>query len=99
MAAAVKGRDSTTTIRIRERTLRMLRELASEEGKSMTDVLHVAVDAYRRKRFLEEANKDFERLQADPEAWKDYQDELRLWDATLMDGLEEYPFDADALPD
>ena len=27
-------------------------------------------------------------LQQDPEAWKDYQDELKSFEGTLMDGLD-----------
>jgi len=87
--ATAKTHDNTTTVRIRERALTMLRELAAEESMSMTDLLDRAIDAYRRTRFLEAVNRDFAALRADENAWQEYQDELRLWDATLMDGLED----------
>ena len=42
----------------------------------------------RRQKFLEECDTAYAALQHDPEAWKEYQDELKLWEATLMDGLD-----------
>lgn len=42
-------------------------------------------------------HEDFARLRADTDAWQDCQDELLVWDATLMDGLEdEEPYDGAA---
>jgi hypothetical protein len=43
----------------------------------------------RRKQFMEALNAEYAELQKDPEAWADYQTELKLWDVTLMDGLDE----------
>lgn len=42
-----------------------------------------------RRRFFEDFNTSLIELQKDPEAWKVYQEELRIWDATLADGLPE----------
>jgi hypothetical protein len=35
----------------------------------------------------------YERLRADPIASAEYDAEMALWDSTLMDGLEEWPFE------
>ncbi|HEX6904480.1 MAG TPA: hypothetical protein VF789_32530 [Thermoanaerobaculia bacterium] len=43
----------------------------------------------RRRCFMEDLNASFLALQKNPEAWKAYQDELRLWDVTLADGLPQ----------
>jgi hypothetical protein len=43
----------------------------------------------RRKQFMEALNAEYAELQKDPEAWADYQAELKLWDVTLMDGLDK----------
>ena len=43
---------------------------------------------YRRQRFLEESNRAFEALRADPKKWKSEQAEREAWDITLTDDLE-----------
>jgi hypothetical protein len=54
----------------------------------MTDVLDKALDAYRRKLFFDQLNAGYAALRADPQAWAEEQEERKLWDATLMDGLD-----------
>lgn len=78
-----------TTIRVDGRTHEMLRELSKEEHKSIGQVVTELVERHREERFWQEMHEDFARLRSDPEAWQDYQDEMALWDATLMDGLED----------
>lgn len=79
---------STPTIPISETAQRILRELAEQTGQSMTDVLDKALDAYRRKLFFEQLNAGYAALRADPQAWAEELEERKLWDATLMDGLD-----------
>jgi hypothetical protein len=54
----------------------------------MQVILDQAVENYRRQRFFDQLNADFDALRRDPEAWAEYQNELALWDVTLMDGLD-----------
>ena len=54
----------------------------------MQSVIDQAVEAYRRRRFLEAANEEYARLRADPTAWGEELEERRLWDSTLLDALE-----------
>lgn len=75
--------------RISELTREILRELAESSGDSMQVVLDKAVEIYRRQRFLEESNRAFEALRANPEMWKSEQAEREAWDITLADGLGE----------
>lgn len=75
--------------RISEPTREVLRKLAEESGESMQAVLEKAIELYRRQRFLEESNRAFEALQANPEIWKTEQAEREAWDITLADGLEK----------
>ena len=42
----------------------------------------------QRRAFFEELNTSVERLEADPQAWADYQAESRQLEGTLLDGLE-----------
>lgn len=79
---------STPTVRISAASHQVLRELAEQTGQSMTEVLDKALDAYRRKVFFEQLNAGYAALRADPEAWAELEAERKLWDATLMDGLD-----------
>ncbi len=79
---------SAPTVRISEASHRILKELAEQTGQTMMDVLDKALDAYRRKLFFEQLNAGYAELQADPAAWSEHLAERKLWDATLMDGLD-----------
>ena len=78
----------STTVRISEQTHHRLRELAAQSGEPMQAVLDKALEQYRRQKFLEECDAAYAALQQDPEGWKDYQDELKSFEGTLMDGLD-----------
>lgn len=79
---------STPTIPISETTQKVLCELVEQTGKTMTEVLDKALDDYRRKLFIEAVNAGYAALRADPQAWADELAERKLWEATLMDGLD-----------
>jgi hypothetical protein len=79
---------STPTVPISEASHRMLKALAEQTGQPMMDVLDKALDAYRRKVFFEQMNAGYAELRSDPEAWAEHLAERKLWDATLMDGLD-----------
>jgi hypothetical protein len=80
---------TTTTIRISEKTHAVLRDLAAAEGKPMADLVAQAIERYRRERLLDAHNAAYAALRADPQAWAEYEEELRVWDVTLKDGLED----------
>jgi hypothetical protein len=79
---------SAPSIFISEASHRILKELAEQTGQTMMDLLDKALDAYRRKLFFEQLNAGYAELRADPKAWADHLAERKLWDATLMDGLD-----------
>jgi hypothetical protein len=79
---------SAPTVRISEASHLVLKELAEQTGQTMTEVLDKALDAYRRQVFLDAVNAGYAALRADPEAWAEHLAERKLWDATLMDGLD-----------
>ncbi len=79
---------SGTTVRVGKTTRDKLRELAALENEPMHVILDRAIEDYRRKRFLEEANRTYAALRRDPEAWQTEQEERKAWDTTLADGLE-----------
>jgi hypothetical protein len=77
-----------TSISISETTLRRLQELASWAGVSVDEALDQAVkDQYDRK-FWDAVNAGYAALRADPAAWAEVEAERKLWDGTLMDGLD-----------
>ena len=79
---------SAPKVRISEAAHRLLKELAEQTGQTTMDVLDKALDAYRRQLFFEQLNAGYAELRADPEAWAEHLAERKLWDATLMDGLD-----------
>ena len=51
------------------------------------------VEQHQRARFWREVHDDYARLQSDPAAWKDYQDEVALLEGGSINGLEyEEPY-------
>src|ERR1700726_3534675 len=91
---------SAPTGRISEASHQILKELVEQTGETMMDVLAKALDVYRRKLFFDQMNAGYAELRADPEAWAEHEAERKLWDATLMDGLdpkERWPEDGRCL--
>src|SRR6516225_1158721 len=76
------------TFQISEASQRVLQELAEKTGEPIVELLDKALAAYRRKVFLEQLDAGYAELRADPNAWAEVETERRLWDATLMDGLD-----------
>jgi hypothetical protein len=79
---------SAPTVRISEASHQILKGLAEQTGQTMMEVLDKALDAYRRTVFFEQLNAGYAELRADPEAWAEHLAERKLWDATLVDGLD-----------
>lgn len=52
-----------------------------------------STDEYRRRRFFRRVNAAYAALQADPAAWAEVMEERRVWEGTLMDGLEPEVWD------
>jgi hypothetical protein len=79
---------SAPTVQISEASHRVLKELAEKTGEPMGELLDKALAAYRRKVFFEQLDAGYAELRADPKAWAEIEAERKLWDATLMDGLD-----------
>jgi predicted transcriptional regulator len=80
----------STTIRVSEKTHRILQELAATIGAPMSDVVDQALELYRRQRMFAQANAAYAALRTDPIASAEWDAEIAAWDATLTDGLEDY---------
>ena len=79
---------TTTTVRIDRATAEVLRELATDSGRSIADVMAEAVEALRRQRLLDETNAAYAALRADSDRWNEELAERADWEATLGDNLE-----------
>jgi hypothetical protein len=75
-----------TTVRIREETRAVLRELEEQTGERTQDLLARAVDQFRRNLILAETNAAYGRIRA--EASDEFDAEIREWDVVLTDGRE-----------
>lgn len=80
---------SSATVRIPLEDRTVLRQLMAKTGTSAGEVLHHAIEDYRRKCFLEETNRAFAALKQDPKAWKAELKERKAWEATLGDGAKD----------
>lgn len=76
------------SVKLSPHTYSTLKALSSATGEPMQLILDRAVEEERRRRFFQEANASYARLQEDATAWAEYQSELEGWDVTLLDGLE-----------
>jgi len=79
----------TQIVRISSETHSRLKAMASASGETIGEILAKAVDAYRRKMLLNDANRAFARLKERKELWKDEQNEREEWETALADGLEK----------
>lgn len=77
----------TAMIRVRKDLHEKLHTLANEEHVSMQVVLDRALDSYSRMRLLEATNRAYAALRNDPEQWREIEDERRVFEGTLSDGL------------
>ncbi|MFO0808074.1 MAG: ribbon-helix-helix protein, CopG family [Gemmataceae bacterium] len=79
---------SEVAIAVSETTRRQLQEMADRSGRPPAELLERAVAEYHARQFWAAVNAGYAALRADPAAWAEEEAERRLWDATLMDGLD-----------
>jgi hypothetical protein len=80
---------ASTTVRIQQQTANILSELVDETGRSKSDLLAAAVEAFSRQLLLERTNEAYAALRADATAWEAELEERAEWEATLGDGLDD----------
>ena len=78
---------ANATVRISDRSHKLLKSMAIREGLPLVSVLDRAVESYRRRQFLEEVNRSYAALKKDSEVWTAVESERAEWDGTLLDGL------------
>ena len=78
--------DSTVTIS--EDTLARLRDLAQRKGVSLEQALDLAVKDQHDRAFWDAVDTGYAALRADPAAWAAVESERKVWEGTLLDGLD-----------
>lgn len=79
------------TIRVSKVTRDILRDLAAKAQTTMAAIAEEAVKEYEQKKFWENYYAGYNALRADPIAWAECQDDIKLWETTSADGLEDWP--------
>lgn len=77
------------TMRVRPQTRSRLRDLAEHEGRSVPDLLDELVEREEDRRMLAQSVAAMEQLHGDPARWNEWKKETALWEATLLDGLQD----------
>lgn len=80
---------SSSTIRIRPGSHRMLKEIAMLTGKSLQDALEEVLEDRRRRIYLEEVDADYAALKRNSKAYAEFKKEAEVWDKTNLDGLDK----------
>ena len=78
---------SSLTVRVSRKAHQSLKRLSELTGEPMPALLDKAIEAYRRRQFLDGLAGDFARLRKNNKAWQEELGERAEWDATLADGL------------
>ncbi len=76
------------SIRVSKETQDVLRNIAEREHRPMSTIMDEALRAYQKELLWRRAEADYARLAANEEEFRDYQEEIALWDSTSSDGLD-----------
>ncbi|MBM4319116.1 MAG: hypothetical protein FJ125_03950 [Deltaproteobacteria bacterium] len=83
----------TTAVRVTPETRDRAHEVARRQGVPMVVVLERAVKEYQERLFWEEVDRTYGEARQDEQAWREETEERAVWDATLLDGLEDEPYE------
>jgi predicted DNA-binding ribbon-helix-helix protein len=83
----------STTIRVPEPAARGLQEIAQARGITVGAVVQELYREYLDRRMLEETNRAYAALRAEPEVWAAEQAFRAELENTLMDGLTDDSYD------
>jgi hypothetical protein len=82
----VEGRlAATTTIRVAIADRDLAQELGTQMGRSQMEIVHEALELYRRQQLLADMNRDYAAMRRDGDAWSEEMTERDVWDVTLGD--------------
>ena len=76
---------ATTTIRVSTGDRALLQEIAETLGRPQQDIVHDALEYFRRAQLLRAMNAAFAALHAEPGQWASVLAERADWDAVIDD--------------
>jgi len=80
----------TTTVRINRQIYNELKIIADSENETMQKIIEKAIEEYKTRRFFQNLNEAVTAYKvANEDECKEEDEERKLWDNTLNDGLEE----------
>lgn len=79
---------TSVPVRIPADTHARLRDIAESRNEPIGHVITQMVAEIEEQQFWEEFRESAARIRADPDAWREMQEEQRIYDGALMDGLE-----------
>ncbi|CAA9547298.1 MAG: hypothetical protein AVDCRST_MAG33-577 [uncultured Thermomicrobiales bacterium] len=82
---------STATIRVQTKTRDRLQQLSIARKQSISTIVAEAVSQYDDAIFWADYREQLDALRADPVAWAEMQEEVTVFDGTLLDGLHDEP--------
>ncbi len=88
-----EARVSTVTIRVPADVHERLRSLSENEHRPIGEVVAAAIHQYEEEAFWRECNVAYAAMRADPIASAEFDAETAEFDGTLLDGLEDLPWD------
>lgn len=80
-------------MRITNVTGEYLDQLSKETDLSKQDLIEKAVSLLVKQQFLEKTTKQYAALRKDKKASAEMDKELQEWDGTLLDGLDDKPWE------
>ena len=82
---------NTATIRIQTKTRDRLQQIAAARKQSISTIVEEAVSQYDDATFWANYQEKIATIRADPAQWSVLQDEVKVFDGTLLDGLHDEP--------
>lgn len=80
---------ASVPVRIPQDAYDELRQMADARQQTVGAAIVEILDERRERLFWQQAHDSVERLRADPVAWKEYKEEVALFEGGSWDGLED----------
>ena len=83
----------SVTVRIPEAAHAVACRYADARNRPIGEVIAEAIERYDEEQWWAEVHAGYARLRADPVESAEFDAEMAPWNSTLMDGLEEWPYE------
>ena len=77
------------TVKAFRTDIALINQRARGLGCSAAEVIHMMCEILRKEIYLQELGESFDLMKSKAKSFADFQDEQKLWDRTLTDGLDD----------